>query len=87
MPPRPADAEVKLTQFADDTTLLLVNDNLNTEAFQIFDLFERASGAKINKYKCKGLWCGGFALRSDQTHGFNRFKDYHSFSVIGRTRL
>ena len=66
LPPGPTDVEVKLTQFADDTLLRLVNDDLIAEAFQNFDLYERASGAKINKYKCKGLWCGGLASRSEK---------------------
>ena len=54
LPPGPTDVEVKVTQFADDTTLLLVDDDSIAEAFQTFDLYERASGAEINKYKCKG---------------------------------
>ena len=52
LPPGPTDVEVKLTQFADDTILLLVDDDSIAEAFQTFDLYERASGAKINKHKC-----------------------------------
>ena len=65
---RPPDsqAEVKLSQFADDTTLLLTDEPSITETLHTFDLYERTSGAKINKSQCKGLWCGSFAQRTDQ---------------------
>ena len=56
LPPGATDVEVNLTQFADDTTLLLVDDDSIAEAFRTFDLYEGASGAKINRHKCKGLW-------------------------------
>ena len=38
LPPGPTDVEVRHTQFADDTTLLLVDDDSIAEAFQTFDL-------------------------------------------------
>ena len=41
--------EVKLSQFADKTTLLLVDENSIGETFRTFDLYEKASGAKITK--------------------------------------
>ncbi|KAK2552210.1 Transposon TX1 uncharacterized 149 kDa protein [Acropora cervicornis] len=84
LPPGSTDVEVKLTQFADDTTLLLVNDDSIAEAFKTFDLYERASGAKINKHKCKGLWCGSFASRLDQPFGFEWFNDYIPDKVLGQ---
>ena len=84
LPPGPTDVEVKLTQFADDTTLLLVDDDSIAEAFRTFDLYERASGAKINKHKCKGLWCGSFASWLDQPYGFEWFNDYIPDKVLGQ---
>ena len=84
-PPGPTDAEVKLTQFADDTTLLLVDDDSIAEAFRTFDLYERASGARINKHKCKGLWCGSLASRLDQSYGFECFNDYIPDKVLANS--
>ena len=75
---------MKLTQFADDTTLLLVDDDSIAEAFRTFDLYERASGAKINKHKCKELWCGSLTSRLDQSYGFEWFNDYIPDKVLGQ---
>ena len=61
----PASTEqVKLSQFADDTTLLLVNDSSIVEAFKTLSKYEQASGAKVNIDKCKGLWAGTLRNRT-----------------------
>ena len=39
-------------------------------------MYERASGARINKGKCKGLWCGAFAHRTEQLGDFDWFNDF-----------
>ena len=81
--PPGSDEELKLSQYADDTTLILSDDGSINEAFNTFDLYERASGAKINKAKCKGLWCGAFRERTDQLHGFEWFNDYIPEKILG----
>ena len=82
---RPPDSEeeLKLSQYADDTTLLLSDDESIDEAFNTFDLYERTSGAKINKEKCKGLWCGAFKERTDQLNGFEWYNDYIPEKILG----
>ena len=55
--PPGAETELKLSQFADDTTLLLADDESITETFHVFHRYERAAGTKINKSKCKGGFC------------------------------
>ena len=81
--PPGSETEVKLSQFADDTTLLLTDDQCIDEAFRTFELYERASGARINQNKCKGLWSGTFSRRTDQLHGFEWFNDYIPEKIIG----
>ena len=46
--PPNSENEVKLSQFADDTTLILTDEQSIAETFLVFDRYELASGAKIN---------------------------------------
>ena len=82
--PPDSDSSVKFSQFADDTTLLLVDDQSITQAFRTFNLYERASGAKIIKKKYKGLWSGAFRDRTDQIHGFDWYNDYIPVKTLGQ---
>ena len=63
-------ATPKISQYTDDTTLLLADDTSITNAFQIFQAYEAPSGARINLQKCKGLWSGSYRARSDSPTPF-----------------
>ena len=54
-----------ISQYADDTTLLCTDDDEISTVFSIYEDYEKASGAKINKEKSKGLWTGSWKGRSD----------------------
>ena len=47
-----------LSQYADDTSVVVMSDDAITATFEVYDLYERGSGAKLNLAKCKGLWLG-----------------------------
>ena len=83
---RPPDSqeELKLSQYADDTTLLLSDDQSIDEVFNTFNWYERASGAKINKGKFKGLWCGAFSHRTEQLCDFDWFNDFIPDKILGQ---
>ena len=49
-----------LSQYADDTSVVAVSNAAITATFDIYDLYERGSGAKLNLLKCKGLWLGSW---------------------------
>ena len=82
--PPGAETELKLSQFADDTTMLLADEESITETFHVFHLYERAAGAKINKSKCKGLWCGSLRHRVDQLYGFDWYNDCIPDKILGQ---
>lgn len=79
-----SNEETKLSQYADDTTFLLSDDNSIAEAFNTLDLYERASGAKINIEKCKGLWTGQYRDRTDQLLNFDWYNDYIPEKILGQ---
>ena len=51
-------SEKKILGFADDTTILVKNDQSISHLFKIFEIFEKASGIKINISKTKILGFG-----------------------------
>ena len=53
--------QCKVSQYADDTTLILANDYSITRAFNLINVFERGSGSKLNPKKTEGLWIGSYA--------------------------
>lgn len=58
--------EEKVFSHADDTTLLLSDKNSVDESFKVLQLYEQASGAKLNKDKSEILALGtGKILKSD----------------------
>ena len=52
-------------QYADDTTLILSTDDSIKAVFDIYSLFEKASGSRLNQSKSKGLWLGSWVGRAD----------------------
>ena len=75
--------EVKLSQYADDTSLLLRDINSITNTFHCLNNYERASGARINRDKCTGLWCGSFKNRSDKPLNLDWFNDFIPEPILG----
>ena len=57
--------EAKVTQYADDTTLVLTTDSAIHAAFAVYDVFASATGARLNQSKSEGLFLGSWAGRLD----------------------
>ena len=72
-----------ISQYADDTTLLLSDELSITNVFRTFKLYEEASGAKINLRKCKGLWSGSFRHRTDNPTPFDWTNTYLPDKLLG----
>ena len=54
----PNDQEVKISQFADDTTIITSNVDSLKSHLQVIDWFGTVSGLKLNKKKTKAMWLG-----------------------------
>jgi len=81
--PPNSTTDVKLSQYADDTTLLLQDTSSIMNTFSILNLYERASGAKINRDKCKGLWSGSLKHRTDNLLNFDWYNDFIPDKILG----
>ena len=58
--------EIKLSQYADDTTALLSDSESVMQLFELLGLFERCFGLKINESKSELLWLGSWRHRKDK---------------------
>ena len=56
------DTDIKLSQYADDTTLVLDGSEESLkESIELLDSFSRASGLRLNSKKKEALWIGSKA--------------------------
>ena len=60
----------KISQYADDTSLIVVGEESIARLEYHLDLYERASEAKVNREKCECLWLGSNQNRTDKPLGF-----------------
>ena len=54
-----------ISQYVDNTSLILTSDDAIVAVFEMYALFEQALGSKLNQSKSKGLWLGGWCGRVD----------------------
>ena len=55
----------KISQYADDTTICVTSEESFQAVFDVYSIYERASGSKLNQSKSKGLWLGCWSGRLD----------------------
>jgi len=64
---RQDDNECKISQYADDTTLILDGTKSSIErSFLLLNIFAKLSGLKVNYEKTEELWIGSFKNRTDK---------------------
>ena len=63
------DTEIKLSQYADDTTLILDGSEKSlSETLRILESFEKVSGLRLNSKKTEALWIGSCAGKGEKLH-------------------
>ena len=65
----PGGKEVKISQYADDNTCIVTNSYGLVKVIDVFNEYGRASGARLNTTKSKGLWLGRWRSRTDSPCG------------------
>ena len=66
--------QVRISLYADDTTLVVTNENSISLTFSICREFGLASGAKLNMDKTCGIWLGRWKDREDSPYGIKWVK-------------
>ena len=54
-----------ISQYADDTSLIVTSDDAIKATFETYSVYEKGSGSKLNLSKSKGLWLGSWNGRQD----------------------
>ncbi|CAB4018750.1 Hypothetical predicted protein [Paramuricea clavata] len=69
------DEVFKCSGYADDTSIAVTSDNSMGATFDTYALYEKASGAKLNRGKSKGMWLGAWKFRQDSPYGIKWVKE------------
>ena len=62
--------EIKITQYADDTTVLVSDCDSILRLLKLLDEFKQVSGLKINTEKTEAMWLGAWKNRTEKPFGF-----------------
>ena len=54
-----------ISAYADDTSFVLSTNRAISAVLDVYRLYEKGSGAKLNLSKCEGLWLGAWSGRLD----------------------
>ena len=72
----PPSTEAKISQFADDTTLICSDINALKKAWMsVINNFSVISGLKLNKKKRKAMWIGSAKNNETKPLGFESYKE------------
>lgn len=61
--------QFKVRQYADDTTSFVKDYNSLKALFDLITLYEKGSGARLNRSKSEAMWLGAWRLRADEPLG------------------
>ncbi len=61
--------QFKVRQYADDTTSFVKDYNSLVNLFKLISLYEKGSGAKLNRSKTEAMWLGAWRNRTDEPLG------------------
>ena len=71
----PGNKIAKISQFADDTTLICSDINALKGSMNVINNFSVISGLKLNKKKTKATWIGSTKNNETKPLGFESYKE------------
>ena len=77
--------QFKVSQYADDTTAFVKDEKSLLALFEKISVFEKGSGAKLNKAKTEALWLGAWKNRSDEPLGLSWVKNTKILGIFFRS--
>ena len=77
----PGNREIKITQYADNTTIFLSETTQLKHFFEILKRFEKAMGSKVNEVKTKGIKLGPSQHR-DECHHKIKWKNDTGLKIL-----
>ena len=72
--PGAGGAHFRVRQYADDTTTFIKNVSSLVQLFNLVSIYERGSGAKLNRSKTEAMWLGSWRSRMDEPLGLTWVK-------------
>jgi exonuclease III len=73
------ESECKISQYADDSTLIVTSISSISRVFLISELYCLASGAQINREKSRGLWLGAWRGSTESPAGLQWSSSHGKF--------
>ena len=70
--------------YADDVFAVFKNLKSLETLFSLIELYEKGTGAKLNKSKTEAMWLGAWRFRSDEPLGLTWVKKHESFGSFFR---
>ena len=74
--------QFKVRQYADDTTSFVKDYNSLKNLFDIISVYEKGSGAKLNRSKTEAMWLGAWRNRSDEPLGLTWVRKLKIVGVV-----
>ena len=74
--------QAKVRLYAGDTTLLLIDSRSLTSLFDLIDLFEKGTGAKLNRSKTEAMWLGAWKFCNGEPHGLTWVRKMKILCVV-----
>lgn len=83
--PSASDKQFKVRQYTDDTTSFVKDYSSLVSLFDLITVYEKGSGAKLNRSKSEAMWLGAWCSRADEPLGLTWVRNMKILRVFFST--